>query len=390
MTAYQRILTAFLVLIFSGGVAVTAQTLEEPALAKDLHEEIHRIEVTVKDLYNRSESKKIPLTVFKPNGEGPFPLVILNHGRAGSPDRRMQPLRFRYEPQARYFVGKGFVVIVPTRVGYGESFGDFDPETNGGGCSTPQIEPMSIAASEQVLAAHSFAKSLKFVDTSRWWVMGQSVGGLTAVATVWRNPAGLQGGINFAGGTGGDPVARPGQSCGVTQIARLLKNKATAAQADMLWLYWENDLFWGQQAPREWHQAWTEGGGRAQFHQLPAFGKDGHSGFSSDMDHWVPLVDAYLAKAGITQSALPPVPEATGFADVADLSKVPISADHIQKLYTRFLSSPVPRAFAIGPNGAVAFAHGDWAIGRALGFCQSRRGAPCSLYAVDQKVVWRN
>jgi dienelactone hydrolase len=389
MSASQRILTAFLVLFCSGWVTVSAQTPEEPALAKDLYEEIHRIDVTVKDLYNRSESKKIPLTVFKPNGEGPFPLVILNHGRAGSADKRMQPLRFRYEPQARYLVGKGFVVIVPTRVGYGEAFGDFDPESNGG-CATPQIEPMSIAASDQVLAAHSFAKSLKYVDTNRWWVMGQSVGGLTSVATVWRNPTGLQGGINFAGGTGGDPVARPGQSCGVTQIARLWKNKAKEAQADMLWMYWENDLFWGQQAPRDWHQAWTEGGGRAQFHQLPAFGKDGHSGFSSDMDHWVPLVDAYLAKAGITQSALPPVPEATGFADVADLNKVPISADNVQKLYTRFLSSPVPRAFAIGPNGAAGFAYGDWAIGRALGFCQARRGAPCKLYAVDQKVVWRN
>jgi dienelactone hydrolase len=389
MSASQRILTAFLVLFCSGWVTVSAQTPEEPALAKDLYEEIHRIDVTVKDLYNRSESKKIPLTVFKPNGEGPFPLVILNHGRAGSADKRMQPLRFRYEPQARYLVGKGFVVIVPTRVGYGEAFGDFDPESNGG-CATPQIEPMSIAASDQVLAAHSFAKSLKYVDTNRWWVMGQSVGGLTSVATVWRNPTGLQGGINFAGGTGGDPVARPGQSCGVTQIARLWKNKAKEAQADMLWMYWENDLFWGQQAPRDWHQAWTEGGGRAQFHQLPAFGKDGHSGFSSDMDHWVPLVDAYLAKAGITQSALPPVPEATGFADVADLNKAPISADNVQKLYTRFLSSPVPRAFAIGPNGAAGFAYGDWAIGRALGFCQARRGAPCKLYAVDQKVVWRN
>ncbi len=389
MKLSRLLLTCFGVLACSGWVTVSAQTPEEPALAKDLHEEIHRIEVTVKDLYNRTETRKIPLTVFKPDGEGPFPLVILNHGRAGSPDKRAQPLRFRFEHQARYLVGKGFAVIVPTRIGYGEAFGDFDPETNGS-CAMSQIEPLSMAASEQVLAAHAFAKSLKFVDTSRWWVMGQSVGGLTAVATVWRNPPGLQGGINFAGGTGGDPVARPGQSCGVNQIERLWKNKAKEAQVDMLWLYWENDLFWGPQAPRDWHQAWTEGGGRAQFHQLPAFGKDGHSGFTSDMDRWVPLVDAYFAKAGYTQSALTPVPEASGFADVTDVSKVPISADAIQKFYARFVSSPLPRAFAIGPNGAVGFAYGDWAIGRALGFCQARRGAPCKLYAVDQKVVWRN
>ena len=378
-----------LCLLCAGWGSVSAQTPEAPSLAKDLSEEIHRIEVTVKDMYNRTETRKIPLTVFKPPGEGPFPLVILNHGRAASPEKRAQPLRFRFEPQARYLVGKGLTVIVPTRVGYGEAFGNFDPETNGS-CALSQIEPMSVAASDQVIAAHDFAKNLKYVDTSRWWVMGQSVGGLTAVATVWRNPPGLQGGINFSGGTGGDPVTRPEQSCGVNAIARLWKNKAKDAQVDMLWLYWENDLFWGRQAPREWHQAWVEGGGRAQFHQLPPVGNDGHAGFTSDMDHWVPWVDAYFEKFGVAQAVLPPVPEASGFADVTDLSKVPISAEAIQKIYTRFLGSPLPRAFAIGPKGAVGFAYGDWAIGRALGFCQARLGAPCKLYAVDQHVVWRN
>ena len=389
MKLFKPWLTGFLIWVLCTGRHVSAQTPQEPYLAKDLNEEIHRIEVTVKDLYNRTETRKIPLTVFKPHGEGPFPLVVLNHGRASTPEKRAQPLRFRYEQQARYWVGKGFAVIVPTRVGYGEASGDFDPENNGG-CSAAQIEPMSMAASDQVLAAQAFAQSLKFIDTSRWWVMGQSVGGLTAVATVWRNPPGLQGGINFSGGTGGDPVARPGQSCGVKQIARLWENKARQAQTDMLWLYWENDLFWGPQAPRDWHRAWTQGGGRAQFHQLPAVGHDGHAGFTSDMDHWVPLVDAYLAKAGYTQPALPPIPEASGFAEVTDLTQVPISADAVQKIYTRFLNSPLPRAFAIGPNGAVGYAFGDWAVGRALGFCQARRGASCKLYAVDHQVVWRH
>ena len=389
MNWHPSIWAALLSLLCSGWAGVSAQTPEEPSLAKDLSEEIHRMDVTVTDLYNRTETRKIPLTVFKPQGEGPFPLVILNHGRAASPEKRAQPLRFRFEPQARYLVGKGFAVIVPTRVGYGEAFGNFDPETNGS-CSLSQIEPMSVAASDQVIAAYHFAKNLKFVDTSRWWVMGQSVGGLTAVATVWRNPPGLQGGINFSGGTGGDPVARPGQSCGVNQIARLWKSKAKDGQVEMLWLYWENDLFWGRQAPRVWHEAWAEGGGRAQFHQLAPVGKDGHAGFTSDMDHWVPLVDAYFAQSGVAPSVVPSVSEASGFADVTDLSKVPVSAEALQKFYTRFLESPLPRAFAIGPKGAVGFAYGDWAIGRALGFCQARLGAPCKLYAVDQHVVWRN
>lgn len=48
---------------------------------------------------------------------------------------------------ARYLVAKGFMVLAPTRVGYVETYGDFDPEKTGG-CSSPRIEPMSIAASD--------------------------------------------------------------------------------------------------------------------------------------------------------------------------------------------------------------------------------------------------
>jgi len=283
-----------------------AQTPPEALpVARDLHEQVFRIPVSVQDLYRRREQRQIPVTVFKPAGDGPFPMVVLNHGRATSAEKMAQPSRFRFEQQARYFVGKGFVVMVPTRVGYGETFDGFDPETNGG-CTQPRIEPMSLAASDQVLAVVEFARSLPFVDAARWWVMGQSVGGLTTVATTWRNPPGLQGAVNFAGGTGGDPVARPGRSCAAAQIEQLWKSRAAQAKAPMLWLYWENDLFWGAQAPRDWHRAWVEGGGQAEFHQLSAVGPDGHSGFGIDMDRWVPLVDAFLAKAGYTQAALPP------------------------------------------------------------------------------------
>jgi dienelactone hydrolase len=364
-----------------------AQAPAELPVAKDLHEQVFRIPVSVQDLYRRREQRQIPVSVFKPAGDGPFPMVVLNHGRATSAEKMAQPSRFRFEQQARYFVGKGFVVMVPTRVGYGETFDGFDPETNGG-CSQPRVEPMSLAASDQVLAVAEFARGLPFVDANRWWVMGQSVGGLTTVATTWRNPPGLQGAVNFAGGTGGDPVARPGRSCAAAQIEQLWKSRAAQAKAPMLWLYWENDLFWGPQAPRSWHRAWVEGGGQAEFHLLPAVGQDGHSGFSIDMDRWVPLVDAFLAKAGYTQPALPPVPAPSDFARIDEIDKVPVGAETRQNQYTRFLASPLPRAFAIGPGGA-GFATGDWAVGRALGLCQARRGITCKLYAVDNEVVWR-
>jgi dienelactone hydrolase len=357
-------------------------------MARDLHEEVHQVNVQVQDMYGRREQRTIPVTLYRPAGSGPFPLLVLNHGRAGTPADRAQPQRFRFEVQARYFVGKGFAVAVPTRVGYGEALkDDFDPEFNGG-CSNPRIEPMSRAASDQVLAVVAHAKRWPRVDVSRWWVAGQSVGGLTSVATVMRAPHGLQGGINFSGGTGGNPRGRPGHPCGVPQIADAWRAGAARAQVPMLWVYWENDQYWGVENPRLWHQAYVQGGGRAQLQQLDPIEGDGHHGFTHDMDHWIPVVDRFLAEQGIAKSALPESLVPSGFAQVNDVESVPISTAQRRDLYARFLASPLPRAFAIGPSGHVGFARGDWAVGRALGFCQARSGVTCRVYAVDDQVVW--
>lgn len=195
---------------FAASFALHAQTATPAGqiFSQDMREEIVRISVTVKDMYNRQETRPVPITIYRPAGDGPFPLFVLNHGRPTT-DRRTAQGRFRPDHAARYLVGKGFVVLVPMRVGYWETLGDFDPEDSGP-CNNKRIEPTSIAASEQVLATVEYARTLPYVDTSRWLVGGTSMGGLTSVGTVGRNPKGLLAGINFAGGSGGDPVKNPG------------------------------------------------------------------------------------------------------------------------------------------------------------------------------------
>jgi dienelactone hydrolase len=358
----------------------------EIVMAQDLREEIQRLPVTVKDLNGRQETRQIPVTIFRPQGNGPFPLVIMNHGRAVS-EKRAQQGRQRYENLARYLVGKGFVVLVPTRVGYGETYGDFDPES-AGSCNALRLEPMTLAASDQVLATLAWARTLPYVDARRWLVMGQSVGGLTTVATVTRNPPGLVGAINFAGGTGGDPDKRTGEPCAPQATERLWQDKASGAKVPMLWLYWANDKYWGDAIPKRWYSAWVSGGGVAEFHTLPAVGVDGHNGLNIDMDTWVPLVEKYLAQRGFGTPGLISRPPVTAFARVDEAGKVPVAKVIQDGLYRKFLEAKAPRAFAVGKTGSAGYATGDWAMGRALGFCQARRGDSCKLYAVDDQVVW--
>jgi dienelactone hydrolase len=359
------------------------------AFALDLRELVEQLPVTVKSTVGSDVSGTITLTSYRPAGDGPFPLVVMNHGRAIA-EKRAQQGRQRFEPLARYLVSKGFAVIVPTRLGYGDSYGQSDPEA-GGACNSLRVEGMSMTTSDQTLAAVAHARTLPWVDASRWVAIGQSVGGLAAVALAWRQPEGLVAVINFAGGSGGNPDLRPGNPCSPQAIEALWRSKAAASAqspVSMLWIYWANDLFWGPEWPQRWARAWKEGGGALEFHQLPAVGADGHSGMSIDMDRWVPLVEAQLARVGFTQPGWVPKPPATGVA-VADVAQVPVAANGRNLYLNRFLAAKSPRAFAVGPGGASGWATGDWAMGRALGFCQSARGIVCKLYAVDDEVVWQ-
>jgi dienelactone hydrolase len=374
-----------MVVCFGAAATASAQTPAPEVWAKDMREEVVRINVTVTDMYGRRETRPMPITLFRPAGEGKHLLVVFNHGRAVEAKRAAQG-RARAEHTARYFVNKGFVVMVPTRVGYWETYGDFDPEQSGP-CNALRFAPMSDAAADQVWAAVQHAATLPYVDASRWLVAGQSVGGLTSIATVARQPAGLLGGINFAGGSGGNPDTRPGDPCSAKALGQYWGSLAKPSVPPMLWLYWQNDLYWGENIPRQWHQAWQAGGAPAEFHSLPPISGDGHSGQDRDMDRWLPLVDAFLTRLGFTQPAIVARPPASGKARVDNASAVPISASGRTNGYDKFLAAKPPRAFAVGDKGAWGYATGDYVTGKAIGNCQ-RSGQTCALYAVDDDVVW--
>lgn len=369
-----------------GAIAPVAAQSPPPIPARDLHETTDHVAVAVQDLRGRSEVSRIPITWYRPPGAGPFPLAVVSHGR-DAPEQRRRMGRARFETLARYLVAKGFAVAVPTRVGYGETFGDFDPE-NTGGCAVMRVDAVADAAAEQVLAAVEHARTLPWVDTSRWIAVGQSVGGLATLAAAARAPAGLVAAINFSGGAGGNPHFRPGNPCSPQQIERLWRSRGGLATAPTLWVYWRNDRYWGAEWPQRWLRAWTDAGGQARLLHLPEVGTDGHVGLSRDMDRWVPLVDAWLAPLGFGRPGMPPRPPASGFAPLADIERVPLPATTRESYYRRFLAAERPRAFAIGPHGQLGWASGDWAVGRALGYCQRARGERCTLYAVDDDVVW--
>ena len=91
------------------------------------------------------------------------------------------------------------------------------------------------------------------------------MGGLTSIASAAANPPGVVAYINFAGGTGGDSGRAPKHSCGSEEMATLMRSYGRTTHVPGLWLYAENDLYWGAEWPRAWYRAFSSGGGRTEF-----------------------------------------------------------------------------------------------------------------------------
>ena len=363
------------------------------ALNTALRESVHRVDVEVSDLYGKTKTQPVVITVFRPAGEMPAPLLILNHRRAIGSARQSQG-RQRFVDQAKYFVAKGFVVMVPTRIGYGETYGAIDPEESDA-CRSPQLNAKNAALFKQMMAVHAFAQTQNYVDAKHWVVAGQSLGGYASVVTARLAPQGLVAAINFAGGYGGNPQSRRGNPCGAQAWVHALHDRGSTQIPPVLWVYWHNDWFWGDDLPQQWFEAFIAGGGRGQLHHLPALQVDGHGGFTRDMPGWMPRVDAFLNTLSLTLNPVEmpvalAVPAPTSFAPLAQVDRLPYLKATGRAGYEKFLSNPnLPRAFALNADGKWAYMNGYTdAMARTLEICNTGAKTPCRLYAVDHDVVW--
>lgn len=260
-------------------------------------EEQMEVPVQVKTIWGKEVAQNIRVTVWSDDANPrPAPIAIVNHGRAPDAQGRAALGRARYTDAARYLLRRGFVVVVPTRVGYGVSGGDDVEDT--GACNNRNFPPAFAAAAQQMVAALNAVRQRPDVAPDRVLVIGQSFGGASTVALAAMNPPGVQAAINFAGGSGGDPKGRPQNPCSQAALERTYAQYGAQARVPMLWIYTENDMYFGPQLPRQWHAAFTQAGGKARFVQFPPHGEDGHSLFTRFPEVWQPAVSEFLDANG--------------------------------------------------------------------------------------------
>ncbi len=259
-------------------------------------EEVIDVPVSVKTLYGQEVNQTIKVTVFRDDQREKAPYLVLNHGRPANADGFAKMKRQRYSENSQYFVSLGFVVFVPTRVGYGDSGGP-DVEYSGR-CEGKDFAPGYAAAVDQTVAVLKMAENFSYVDVSRGIVVGQSFGGMTAIAIAARGISGLVGAVNFAGGGGGNPQDRPENPCGGNRLGSLYKNYGATSKVPTLWLYSENDRYWGPDLPKKWFNGFVEAGGKARFVELPPYMDNGHGIFSGAPSSWKSAFEDYVHDIG--------------------------------------------------------------------------------------------
>ena len=238
----------------------------------------------------------IDVTVFRPEGAGPFPVVVLSHGSPRNAQERRTQGRQRLAAQSQQFVRMGFAVVVPTRRGYGNSEGSWAESY--GPCANPDYYRAGLESARDVRAAIDAIRTEPWADTDRIVLAGQSAGGFGSVAASSLAIRGVVAVVNFAGGRGS---LAPDNVCGESRLVEAMSRYGAAARVPELWIYSTNDHFFPPDLARRMHDAFVRAGGAAEFVEAPAYGIDGHGYFARAMEDWAPRVSGFLRRTGATR-----------------------------------------------------------------------------------------
>lgn len=299
--------TFFCVFIARMTGAVLCAVLLQPAVAQTAQPAdpvAEQVKISVPGMGTFGSDAAMVTHVFKPTGNEPYPVVLFSHGRAGDAATRSRLANPVALGHVRYWLAKGYAVVAPVRPGYGDT-GGLDTESSGsvynatGECrGQPDPSRTAKAAMRSTNAALAWVRTQPWAMANKILLEGQSVGGLTTVALCATSPPGVVGCINFAGGTGGDPTLAPGRMCGPEVTTALMAEFGRATRLPSIWLYAENDLYWGAEPPRQWHAAFAQGHSPTELVQTIAVQPDGHQLLLRGGRLWSEPLNAWLRKNG--------------------------------------------------------------------------------------------
>jgi pimeloyl-ACP methyl ester carboxylesterase len=229
----------------------------------------------------------VPLrtTVFKPHDDASdvpvrHPLAIINHGSDEGREATSMPVFYWL---SRWFIERGYVVVLPQRRGHGATGGEAKESQDS--CADPDHYASGSEAANDIEGVLRFMRHQDFIEPARVVVVGVSTGGWGALALAARNPEGVRLIVNFAGGRGAYAYGRAGAICAPDRLVKATAAFAQAARVPSLWYYAVNDSYFGPEIAASMAAAWNNAGGRASLKLLQPYGAEGHR-IADDRGGW--------------------------------------------------------------------------------------------------------
>ena len=225
--------------------------------------------------------------LFRPPGDGPFPLVVMAHASTQNVLRRAQMPQPEYAALSAWLVARGFAVLVPERPGHGATGGKYLEDQ--GGCDEANYSRAGHATADSIAAALHFLREQPFIRPDGAIVVGHSAGAWGALALAANKPKGVSMIIAFAPGRGGRANDFPNQVCAPRTLIAAAGEFGHDAHVPVVWLVSANDTYFAPELSRQLADAFRSGGDKVDFRVLAAYGGDGH---------WLAETDGGIRSAG--------------------------------------------------------------------------------------------
>jgi dienelactone hydrolase len=212
--------------------------------------------------------------LFRPPGDGPFPLALIAHASTQNVLRRAQMPQPEYRALAAWLVARGFAVLVPERLGHGATGGKYLEDQ--GGCDEADYVSAGRATADEIAAALGFAHKQPFIKPDGVVIVGHSAGAWGALALAGESPKEVAAIIAFAPGRGGHANDFPNQVCAPHTLISAAGEFGKAARVPVTWLVAANDSYFSPALSRQLADTFRNAGGKADFHVLAAYGSEGH------------------------------------------------------------------------------------------------------------------
>ena len=178
-------------------------------------------------LFYSSEGLKLEAYLFTPEGPGPFPLVVYNHGSRIGDERVERPVG--HVP--RLLLPLGYAVLVPERRGYGKSEGQTFSEEIGadrGASSWRGSTPKRATCSRRWTTSRAIPPC--HIDAKRMAMMGWSFGGMVTTLAMGRDRRFAAGAVQAAAAA--NWIDKPVVQAALLKAARAIQSPLQCAVAE--------------------------------------------------------------------------------------------------------------------------------------------------------------